>query len=260
MDLAWHGEIADRQPALYSIIDAAGLAHGKSMKSYLIMMAVRLLEMQRILKSTGSLYLHCDPTAPHYLKMLMDAIVGPGRFRNEIIWKRTASHGSAKRWGPVHDVILYYARSKGEKWNAVHQAYDQEYIDRFYRYSDAGGKFQSDNLTGAGLRQGDSGEPWRGVDPSARGRHWAVPGLCVKYGATPAMTCQEKLDVLDKNGLIAWPETAGMPRFKRYLSTGQGIPAQDVITDVAIALGKQRTGYPTQKPLALLDRIVRASS
>ena len=74
------------------------------------------------------------------------------------------------------------------------------------------------------------------------------------------MTCQEKLDVLDKNGLIAWPETAGMPRFKRYLSTGQGIPAQDVITDVAIALGKQRTGYPTQKPLALLDRIVRASS
>ena len=124
VDLAWHGEIADRQPALYSIIDAAGLAHGKSMKSYLIMMAVRLLEMQRILKSTGSLYLHCDPTASHYLKMLMDAIVGPGRFRNEIIWKRTASHGSAKRWGPVHDVILYCARSKGEKWNAVHQAYD----------------------------------------------------------------------------------------------------------------------------------------
>ena len=85
MDKAWHGEIADRQPALYSIIDAAGLAHGKSMKSYLIMMAVRLLEMKRILKATGSLYLHCDPTASHYLKTVMDAVFGRGCFLNEVV-------------------------------------------------------------------------------------------------------------------------------------------------------------------------------
>ena len=84
VDVAWHGEIADKQPALYSIIDAAGLAHGKGMKSYLIMMAVRLLEMNRLLKTTGSIYLHCDSTASHYLKLLMDCIFGKSNFRNEI--------------------------------------------------------------------------------------------------------------------------------------------------------------------------------
>ena len=88
VDEAWHGEIADRQPTLYAIIDAAGLSHGKGMKSYLIMMAVRLLEMRRLLKDTGSIYLHCDPTASHYLKTLMDAVFGQGRFRNEIVWRR----------------------------------------------------------------------------------------------------------------------------------------------------------------------------
>ena len=111
MDEAWHGEIADRQPALYAIIDAAGLAHGKSMKSYLIMMAVRLLEMHRLLKPAGSLYLHCDPTAGHYLKMLMDAVFGRSNFINEVIWQRTSSRNDAKRWGAVHDTILFYANS-----------------------------------------------------------------------------------------------------------------------------------------------------
>ena len=112
IDEAWHGEIADREPTLYAIIDAAGMSHGKGMKSYLIMMAVRLLEMQRLLKSTGSIYLHCDPTASHYLKTLMDAVFGQGNFRNEIVWKRTSSHSDSKTMGAVHDVILHYSKDK----------------------------------------------------------------------------------------------------------------------------------------------------
>ncbi len=97
VDLAWHGEIAEQNPAVYAVIDAAGTAHGKGMKSYLIVIAVRLLEMRRLLKTTGSLYLHCDPTAGHYLKMLLDAVFETQQFRNEIIWRRTGAHGRAKR-------------------------------------------------------------------------------------------------------------------------------------------------------------------
>ena len=99
VDLAWHGEIAEQNSAVYAVIDAAGVAHGSGMKSYLIMMAVRLLEMHRLLKPTGSLYLHCDPTASHYLKMLLDAVLGTHQFRNEIIWQRTSSHNDSHRWG-----------------------------------------------------------------------------------------------------------------------------------------------------------------
>ena len=129
VDLAWHGEIAEKLPALYSIIDAAGKAHGKSMKSYLIMMAVRLLEMKRILKPTGSIYLHCDPTAGHYLKTLMDAILGPGNFRNEIVWRRSASHNKLSRqYGPIHDLILFYTASNRFTFHPGRTPYLESYI------------------------------------------------------------------------------------------------------------------------------------
>ena len=109
VDEAWHGEIADRDPPLYSVIDAAGLAHSPNMKSYLIMMAVRLLEMRRVLTPTGSIYLHCDPTASHYLRTVMDAVLGRASFRNELVWKRTSSHSDAGRYARVSDRILLYA-------------------------------------------------------------------------------------------------------------------------------------------------------
>ena len=121
VDDAWHGEIAEQHPAVYAIIDAAGVAHGKGMKSYLIMMAVRLMEMQRLLKPTGSLYLHCDPTASHYLKMLLDAVFSPVKFRNEIVWRRTKGRSDAGRFGRVHDTILF---TQGEELpgNAIYAA------------------------------------------------------------------------------------------------------------------------------------------
>ena len=117
VDEAWHGEIADKEPTLYAIIDAAGLSHGKGMKSYLIMMAVRLLEMQRLLKPTGSLYLHCDSTAGHYLKTMADGIFGTQSFRNAIIWKRTTTHSDSKTWSRISDTILFYSQGKSITWN-----------------------------------------------------------------------------------------------------------------------------------------------
>ena len=128
VDNAWHGEIADREPALYQAIHAAELTHGKGMKSYLIMMAVRLLEMKRVLKKTGSIYLHCDPTASHYLKGLMDAVFGNDNFRNEIVWQRTNTHSLGKQFGRVHDTLLFYSKSKQKIWNDVYIEHDPDYV------------------------------------------------------------------------------------------------------------------------------------
>ena len=148
VDEAWHGEVADRDPALYAIVDASGLSHSKGMKSYLIMMAVRLLEMRRVLKSTGSIYLHCDPTASHYLKTLMDAIFRHENFRNEIIWKRTAAHSDARGLGAVHDVILRYTRSNQFTWNRQFQPHSPDYVGSHYRHRDERGRrYRTDNVT-----------------------------------------------------------------------------------------------------------------
>ena len=143
VDEAWHGEIADREPALYAIIDAARQSHGNGMKSYLIMMAVRLLEMQRVLKDTGSIYLHCDPTASHYLKLLMDAVFGQRNFRNEITWKRTSTTKGnfgqgARFWPRAADILLFY--SKSEKYGFTQQfgEYSPAYIENAYRYVEVG--------------------------------------------------------------------------------------------------------------------------
>ena len=145
------------------------------MMAYLVMMCNRLLELHRVLKPTGSLYLHCDPTASHYLKLVLDGVFGPENFLNEIIWKRTGAHGGAKRWGPIHDSIFLYSKSSEYHWNKTFEAYDEKYVRDFYRFEDKDGRYRLVTLTGAGTRTGDSGKPWRGVDPTTSGRHWAVP-------------------------------------------------------------------------------------
>jgi DNA modification methylase len=234
--------------------------------AYLVMMAPRLVELHRVLKPTGSLYLHCDPTASHYLKVMLDVIFRARNFRNEIVWKRTGAHGGAKRWGPVHDIILFYTKSDQYLWNRVYEPLDRDYIERFYRYTDERGRYQLVSLTGAGVTKGDSGKPWRGVDPTQVGRHWAVPQSIVEQlvGKERAqqMSVQEKLDLLDSAGYIVWPARGRVPRYKRYLEMSEGNPIQDVITDIQPigAHARERLGYPTQKPLALLERIIQASS
>ena len=266
LDMAWMGLIADEQPAIANLLHAAGLTHGRGMQSYLTMMAVRLLEMRRVLKSTGSIYLHCDPTASHYLKQLMDAVFGAGSFRNEVVWKRTGSHGGSRRWGPIHDTILFYAGSDNYRWNRVYQEYDPDYLSRHYRHEDNRGRYQLVSLTGAGTRTGDSGRPWRGVNPTESGRHWAVPNAALQASFPDAnlrhLSTQDKLDLLDEAGLVYWPEQGSVPRQKRYADESVGVPIQDIVADVVpiSSHARERVGYPTQKPLALLNRIITASS
>jgi DNA modification methylase len=237
--------------------------------AYLVMMTPRLVELHRALKPTGSLYLHCDPTASHYLKIVLDAVFGPTHFRNEVIWKRTGSHNSAKRWGPVHDVLLFYSKSDHYTWNPQYQPYDPAYLEAKFTRSDERGRYQDVSLTGPGTRTGDSGQAWRGIDPTATGRHWQPPTML--YDLYRMLTGEElgqyslleRLDKADEAGLIHWPKkTGGTPRFKQYAHISPGQLAHDVITDVG-ALNSQaaeRLGYPTQKPVALLERIIKASS
>ena len=234
--------------------------------AYLVMMAPRLYHLHRVLKPTGSLYLHCDPTASAYLRLILDCLFSPKNFKNEIIWKRTSAHGSAKRWGPVHDVIFYFTKSGSYTWNNIFQDYGADYLTSFYRFSDERGQYRSSDLTGSGTRTGDSGKPWRDVNPTKVGRHWAVPmktlTTLIPTAEAAKLTTQQKLDILDERGYIAWPAKSGTPQFKRYLNTEGGVIIQDVITDIRPigAHAKERLGYPTQKPLALLKRIIAASS
>ncbi|MGA2620164.1 MAG: DNA methyltransferase [Thermoguttaceae bacterium] len=239
-----------------------------NMLAYLSMMAPRLKELHRVLKPDGSIYLHCDPTASHYLKTLMDSVFGPTNFLNEVIWKRTYAHGAQVRWGPVHDTLLFYVKSAEHCWNRVLQAHGEAYLSTKYRFQDERGRFRLVVLTGPGTTEGESGKPWKGYDPTAIGRHWAVPKKLLKeiLGCDPpaSMSLHDKLEYLDEKGFIHWPKKAGgatgTPEVKRYLD--EGSPIQDVITDIfpINSQAQERLGYPTQKPEGLLERIIRASS
>ena len=237
-----------------------------NMLAYLSMMGPRLMELRRVLKPTGSIYLHCDPTASHYLKMLMDAVFGPENFLNEISWKRTYSHGSAKRYGPLHDVLLFYAKTEGYFWKSLKVEHDPAYIEKHFRCVDetTGKKFQAISLTGAGTtRTGESGQPWRGINPTAVGRHWALPGKVLAALKIDKTTTQEALDALDSAGRIYWPKKeSGTPRLKWYIDDTEGVAVPDMWTNInpISAQAAERLGYPTQKPEALLERIIQASS
>ena len=235
--------------------------------AYLSYMTQRLLPMRGILKPTGSIYLHCDPTASHYIKIMMDSIFRHENFRNEVIWKRTGSHGGAKKWGPIHDVILFYSKGDKFKWNREYQEYSDEYLDGYYKFKDKRGRYRLVTLTGAGTRSGHSGKPWRGIDPTASGRHWAVPKTALS-SAFPDRTdldglpTQTKLDMLDSGGLIYWPKRGTVPQQKRYVDESPGVLIQDIITDIKPlgAHARERMGYNTQKPVELLERFIAAST
>jgi DNA modification methylase len=238
------GRISDALRALRTFLGES------DMLAYLAMMAPRLVELHRVLKPTGSIYLHCDPTASHYLKMLLDAVFGPQRFRSEITWKRTTAHSSAKRYAPVHDVILYYARGDEPTWNAPRTEYDEAYLEKYYRFDDGDGRlYWRADITGAGIRKGDTGKPWRGLDVTAKGRHWAYP--------------PGELEKMDREGRVYWPTGgSGWPQEKRYRDDLKGRAVADLWDDIdrINPVGRERLGYPTQKPVALLERIILAST
>ena len=238
-----------------------GFLGKNAMTAYLAMMAVRLVELHRVLKPTASLYLHCDPTASHYLKILLDAVFGASNFRNEIIWKRSSAHSGSKKFSPVHDTVLFYTKSERYIWHKAFQPIPQETVDAWYNNieADTGRRYNRADLTASGKRSGSSGLPWRGINPTDKGRHLAIPG----YLNLGQMTTQEALDKLDLDKRLHWPKkVGGMPMFKRYLEESPGIPALDVITDISPLnnVAQERLGYPTQKPQALLERIISASS
>ncbi|MBD2178380.1 restriction endonuclease [Pseudanabaena sp. FACHB-1998] len=254
----WSDESARTLQALYEVngdlaelldLLVRRLGHN-DLSAYLVMMAIRLVELHRVLKPTGSLYLHCDPTASHYLKIILDSIFGIQNYRNEITWKRTSAHSSAKRYGCVHDIILFYSKSSKFLWNQQYTGFTEEYINTFFDSVDENGKrYKRMDLTGAGVSAGESGKTWRGIDVTAKGRHWAyVPST---------------LDEFVAQGRIHFPKKKdGMPRLKQYPDDLAGIPLQDIWGDLRPLhnLSSERLGYPTQKPLALLERILQASS
>jgi DNA modification methylase len=216
------------------------------MLAYLSMMAPRLVDLRRVLKHTGSIYLHCDPTASHYLKMLMDAVFGPVYFRSELIWKRSASHGGAVSYNDIHDVILFYSKGDSPTWNPAYAGHDPDYVRTHYTKQDPDGRdYQLVSATGAG--QGPArrfGDRW--IDPPT-GRHWAWT--------------QERVDALMAEGRIVFT-SSGMPRYKRYLDDTPGTPLGTIWADIPPinSQAAERLGYQTQKPEALLERIILASS
>ena len=246
VDLAWHGLIAEEHPGLYSIIDAAGVAHGRGMKSYLIMMAVRLLEMRRILKPTGSVYLHCDPTASHYLKLTMDSVFGAGNFRSEITWKRTNAKGLAFKGYPNNaDLLLYFSKGDQFTWNRPFQPHDQSYVEKFYKFvePETGRRYTLGDLTNPNHDRPNLTYEFLGIN-----RVWRWT--------------EERMQEAYDQGLVVQQRPGSVPRLKRYLDEMPGNPVDTIWDDIkpVQAGSSEQVGYPTQKPLALLERIISASS
>jgi site-specific DNA-methyltransferase (adenine-specific) len=257
---AWHWNQTTEQayqdlvtlgdPRVASMVGALRQSIGANqMMAYLVMMAARLVELHRVLKPTGSIYLHCDPTASHYLKIILDTIFGPKSFRTEIVWKRSSAHSDTKQGrqqhGRIHDIVLFYTKGDVWTWNPVYTPYDPEYVEEFYRYVEegTGRRFRLGDLTAA-KPGGDTLYEWKGIKPY-KGRYWAYS--------------KENMEQLEREGRLYYTKS-GMPCYKRYLDEMPGVPLQDIWVDIPPALGAQDLGYPTQKPLALLERIIQASS
>ena len=240
INLAWHVLIKADYPALYDLLVAVRSVHGDSMMSYLIYMAVRIMEMRRLLTLFGCLYLHCDPTASHYLKLVMDSIFGAKRFRSEISWKRFNFHADAKRFGALTDTILLYARGDSHTFNTIRVPYSKEYIkSKFKKDPESQRLFALDNLN----------------PPGGRGPVYEFCGVTKAWRFT-----EEKMLQLLQQGRIY--TASRVPRLKRFLDEMPGQAVGNIWLDIppVNSQAKERVGYPTQKPLALLRRIIEASS
>ncbi|WP_407538922.1 DNA methyltransferase [Deinococcus radiomollis] len=218
------------------------------LSAYLVMMGARLVELRRVLKPTGSLYLHCDPTASHYLKTVLDVIFGPQNFRNEIIWKRTSAHSDAKIWGRISDTILFYTVSNDFTWNPQYVQHDAEYIKAKFSQDDHDGRgaYQLTDMRSPSVRPNLQYE-WNGFKPHPNG--WAYK--------------LETMQKLHDEGRIWYPsDKTKRPRLKRYLKESLGVLLNNIWTDIPPlnSQAQERLGYPTQKPVALLERILNAST
>lgn len=220
--------------------------------NYLQFMYERLLMLKELLSPDGAIYLHCDPSRNSYLRILMDEVFGPDAFVNEIVWQRLSAHNDSARYGIIHDTIYYYGGSE-RVWNPQRTELRETYVQQFFDQKEegTGRQYSRSDLTARGLRNGETGKPWRGINPAEKGNHWKVP--------------VSKLDEWDAEGRIHWPKMdGGMPRLKRYLDEAveQGGTAQDIWLDIKPIHNQSQEllGYPTQKPESLVSRIVSAST
>ena len=218
------------------------------MLAYLSMMAPRLVELHRALKPTGSIYLHCDPTASHYLKVLMDAIFSPQCFRNEIAWQRTSAHNDPSRYGRVHDVLLFYGKTDQAAWYQHYEEPNERFFGAHdFEVDEQGRKYRKRDLTAPAHGRSSGQYEWKGKRPP-EGRMWSYT--------------EENMALLEQEGRVVYTST-GMPRLKIYVDDLRGIPYQDVWASPDLWLNsaaKERLGYPTQKPEALLERVIASSS
>ena len=265
--------ITDGEPAGY-VISAAGQAVGESTQAYLTYMWERLAELQRILKPDGSIYLHCDDTEAAWLKALMDAVFGRDLYCNEIIWNRTSHHSRTKAFGRVADHLLFYGTNPINAEDIAVPA-DPAYLEEWADGKDDRGMYRRSDLTGPGSAAGESAKSWRGCDPNARGRHWEVPRAegMTTYGEWIAVNIipeyrlitgiHGRLDALDAHGLIHWPQDEeDILYLKRYITGDETMTPPSLWDDIRPihSRSRERTGFPTQKPLSLLHRIILASS
>ncbi len=231
--------------------------------AYIQYMRPRVLEMYRVLKKTGSFYYHCDWHAGHYVKIMLDQIFNFNNFHNEIIWKRTHAHNDPNQYGRNSDKIFFYTKTGNYTWHTQYSKYDEDYIENFFRNKDEKGKYQLVILTGPKINPNDP--TWKGYNPKTSNRSWSVPKRIINrlVGEEKAkkLSVSEKLDILFENNYIEISKN-GIPRFKQYLHEMEGVPLQEIWTDIPpiSALAKERLGYPTQKPLGLLERIINSSS
>jgi site-specific DNA-methyltransferase (adenine-specific) len=216
--------------------------HENDMMAYLAMMAVRLIELNRVLKRTGTLYLHCDPTASHYLKILLDAIFGTAGYRNEIVWKRSnpKSHVSAN-FPACTDTILRYCKGPCAAYRQPYEAHDPRYVASAYRYRDDKGVYRLLPLLNPNDDRPNLTYEFLGV---TRVWRWTRARMQKAYD----------------DGLVVQLRPGAVPQYKKYLSSSKGRTVTNCWTDIPQAAGSESSGYPTQKPLALLERIIAASS
>ena len=269
---AWKMQIEDDYPAVHAVIQAVESCATENEAAYITFMAVRPIECRRVLKPTGSIYVHCDDHADSYLRILMDAIFQADNFRNEITWNRSGGRSDSKKWGRVSDRILYYTKSSSFTWNQQYQPHDPTYVRRNYRYNDNDGRglYRKLPLHASGIREGESGAIWRGYSPSLHNRHWATPSrgsmhrYIIEHNLIPNWpdaypSVHDRLEALDRCGLMIHSD-AYLPEIKTYLASTNGVAATDFIADISMTSGNEKTGYATQKPLALYERIIKASS
>ena len=233
---------------------------------YLQFMFERLVILRELLSDKGSLYLHCDYRKAHYLKCVLDEVFGQPCFRNEIIWKRTTARSGSGAYNHIHDTIFFYSKSPSFIWNQQYTSYSKEYLASNFKEDETGRLYRETPITAPGLRSGESGATWKKLNPSAigKGRHWAIPSFLVDYLSSEAKKSTLKaLDELEAIGRIRWAKDGeGRPNAIQYSDDLQGVEIQSIWTEFGALSGAsdESEDYPTQKPEALLSRIILSSS